>query len=263
MTRKRPQKNLTDFRIPDENVSTMAPHEHFGSPEAEWDYLHPRVTFVSRNVVLEMCVQLAERVPGNIIEFGVAEGHSTRVLRRASRRSGKQMFACDSFKGLPEKFENAEKGTFACEPPRIPGVEIVAGYFEESLTEDLAKKVGRVALASLDADLYSSTICVLRWLTPLLSTGSILLFDEFLGEKESEKRAFEDWTSETGVDTVQVAEFRREPSGWGSKIDLRPVFQVVSKEVLPKASPPMRERLLASPPGRLIRRAHQLLRNRS
>lgn len=241
----------------------MASDVHFGSPETEWDYLRPRVNFASRSLVLELCVQLVQRVPGNIIEFGVAEGHSTRVLRRASRRSGKHVFACDSFKGLPEKFENAEKGTFACEPPRIPGVEIVAGYFEESLTEDLAKRVGRIALASLDADLYSSTTCALRWLTPLLNTGSILVFDEFLGEKESEKRAFEDWSRETGVNTVQVAEFLREPSGWGSKIDLRKVFQVVSNEVLPAVSPAMRERLLASPPGKLIRRARQLLRNRS
>ena len=241
----------------------MASDVHFGPSEIEWDYLRPRVNFAPRNLVLELCVQLAQRVPGNIIEFGVAEGHSTRVLRRSSRRSGKHVFACDSFKGLPEKFENAEKGTFACEPPRIRGVEIVAGYFEESLTEDLAKRVGRIALASLDADLYSSTMCALKWLTPLLHTGSILVFDEFLGEKESEKRAFEDWTRETGIQTVQVAEFLREPSGWGSKIDLRTVFQVVSKEVLPEASSPMRERLLDSPPGKLIRRARQILRNRS
>jgi hypothetical protein len=106
-------------------------------------------------------------------------------------------------------------------------------------------------------------MCALKWLTPLLNTGSILVFDEFLGEKESEKRAFEDWARETGIHTVQVAEFLREPSGWGNKIDLRTVFQVVSKEILPPASPAMRERLLASPPGKLIRRARQLLRNRS
>jgi hypothetical protein len=33
-------------------------------------------------------------------------------------------------------------------------------------------------------------MCALTWLTPLLGTGSLLLFDEFLGEQESEKRAF-------------------------------------------------------------------------
>jgi hypothetical protein len=137
-----------------------------------WEQLRKTVTFPSRKQVLELSVALSKRVPGHIVEFGVAQGDSTRVLRRASARSGKRVFACDSFKGLPERFENAEVGTFACEPPRIPGVEIVEGYFEESLTPQLAARVGRVALASLDADLYSSTLCALRWLTPLLGSGS-------------------------------------------------------------------------------------------
>jgi hypothetical protein len=188
------------------------------------------------------------------MEFGVAEGGSTRILRRASASSKKQVFACDSFEGLQEKFENCEIGTFACEPPKIPGVEIVKGFFDKSLTPELAARVGRVALASLDADLYSSTICALTWLTPLLGTGSLLLFDEFLGEQESEKRAFEDWTRDTGIRTVLVAEFLREPSGFGTKIDKRPLFQVIGNETLPKRAPGIRDRFFASPVGRLARR---------
>ena len=38
-----------------------------------------------------------------------------------------------------------------------------------------------MALASLDADLFSCTLCELTWLTPLLGIGSLLLFDEYLG----------------------------------------------------------------------------------
>jgi len=204
-------------------------------------------------------------VPGHIGEFGVAEGDSTRVLRHASERSDERMVAYKSFKGLRQRFENAEIGTFACEPPKIPGVEIVEGYFEESLTAELASRVGRVALASLDADLYSSTICALRWLTPLLGSGSLLLFDEFLGEQESEKRAFEDWQRETGIPTVLIAEFLRQPSGWGTKIDKRPLFQVIGDEplpYLPKPAKSMQDRILASPGGRLARRVRNLIRGR-
>ncbi|MGD0731137.1 MAG: TylF/MycF/NovP-related O-methyltransferase [Terracidiphilus sp.] len=186
------------------------------------------------------------------------KGYSTRVLRRALGHSRKRIFACDSFQGLTEKFENAEVGTFACEPPRIPGVEIVKGFFEDSLTPELAARVGRVALASLDADLYSSTLCALNWLTPLLGTGSLLLFDEFLGEKESEKRAFEEWSEKTSICTIKIAEFVRNPSGWGNTLDLRPLYQVVAKEVLPEPTEPIddsiRARLLATPIGRFARR---------
>jgi Macrocin-O-methyltransferase (TylF) len=238
---------------------------HLSSEDFTWEQLQNRVTFPTRKFALELSVALSEQVPGDIIEFGVAEGGSTRILRGASRRSGKRVFACDSFEGLQEKFENAEVGTFACEPPKIPGVEIVEGYFEKSLTPELASRVGRVALASLDADLYSSTICALRWLTPLLGSGSLLLFDEFLGEHESEKRAFEDWKRETGVLTVLIAEFLRQPSGWGTKIDKRPLFQVIGDEPLPSLSEPaktMQDRILASPGGRFARRVSKLIRGR-
>src|SRR5690242_2929560 len=132
---------------------------------------------VSREQVLRLAVRSAVRVPGSIVEFGVAEGASTRVLRSELRRLRRQqpqignrrVFACDSFRGLPEPFEALAAGTFACEPPRIRGVELVVGYFEDTLDDGLARRVGRVALASLDADLESSTLCALRWLTPLLA----------------------------------------------------------------------------------------------
>ena len=146
------------------------------SNNLSWDYLRPRTTFVQRDQLLEFVVRLSFQIPGNIIEFGVADGTSTRVILRAAsqhqkgfpRSAHKKIYACDSFQGLPEPFENAEVGAFATTPPVIPSVEIVEGFFEESLTEQLAAEVGVVSFASLDADLYSSTLCALRWLTPLL-----------------------------------------------------------------------------------------------
>jgi hypothetical protein len=227
----------------------------------DWDYLKPRVNFPPQQVVLEVAVRTSFPVPGNIVEFGVAEGASTRWIRGlldtleaglpAGRR--KKVFACDSFQGLPEKFENAEVGTFAGAVPRIRGVEIVEGYFQDSLTPELARRVGKVCFASLDADLYSSTLCALRWVGPLLQTGSLLLFDEFLGENASERRAFQEWSAEAGIATVPIAEFFREPSGWGSRVDRRMLYQVVGPDALPPRPNP-------APPGILRRLAGRLKR---
>jgi hypothetical protein len=214
-------------------------------PEAtqleQWDYVRTRANFPPRDFVLEFALNTSGHIPGNVVEFGVATGDSTRVIRKVLDKIArklpaarhKQIFACDSFKGLPERFEKAEVGTFACKPPRIRGVQIVKGYFQDSLDNELARQVGRVSFASLDADLYSSTLCALRWLTPLLQSGSLLLFDEFLGENASEKRAFEEWSAETGVKTVLIAEFLRDPSGWGERLDRRMLFQVVRPEEIP------------------------------
>ena len=192
---------------------------------------------VSREQVLRLAVRSAVRVPGNVIEFGVAQGASTRVLRSELRRlrrqqpkiGRRQLFACDSFQGIPEQFETLPPGTFACEPPRIRGVEFVVGYFDDTLDEALARRVGRVALASLDADLESSTLCALRWLTPLLGEGSLLIFDEFDGDGGAERRAYETWRRETGVQTTQVAEFLRPTAGFGTEHDRRVLVQVVGR----------------------------------
>ena len=208
----------------------------------EWPGLRRRVEFPPHYLVLDFAVRLAYRVPGHIIEFGVFQGDSTRALRHSVRRleqgqllgPRKQIFACDSFQGLPEAYENRGVGDFASAPPSIRGVQMVEGYFEDSLTPELAQRVGRVALASFDADLYSSTQHALRWVTPLLDNGSFLLFDEYLGEGGTgECRAHVEWMRETGLQTVPVAEFLREASGQGgnrdhgSVPDRRVLFQVV------------------------------------
>lgn len=213
----------------------------------EWREVRRRVAPPTSDLVIEFAVRLASRIPGHIIEFGVYRGESTRTLRRALRQRQrgqllgprKEIFACDSFKGLPERYENLDVGAFACAPPTLRGVHIIDGFFEDSLTPELAERVGRVALASFDADLYSSTLSALRWLTPLLDTGSLLLFDEYFGEGGAgECRAHEDWTRETEVRTVRIAEFLRETSGRGGNLDhgsapdRRVLFQVVGANEL-------------------------------
>jgi hypothetical protein len=114
-------------------------------------------TLIPREEALQMAVEAAYDVTGNILEFGVYQGEST------------------------------------------------------SLNPEFAQRVGRVALASLDADLFSSTLCGLTWLTPLLGIGSLLLFDEYLGEGGAEKRAHEQWQEATGIHTEEVFRHERVP----------------------------------------------------
>lgn len=223
-------------------------HEEWLAGRAgDWTEFKSRVTYASRAQVLELSVQLARPVPGHIIEFGVWKGYSTRVIRdellqcsiweRAQRR--KRIYACDSFEGLPESYEHLKAGTFATPVPRLKGVRIVKGFFEDSLTPKLAAEVGRVSLAHFDADLESATTTALDWVAPLLHGGSLLLFDEFFGEDPAERRAFVDWTSRTGISTALIAIFGREPSGKGAMTDRRALFQVIGndREVIQKAPP--------------------------
>jgi hypothetical protein len=217
----------------------------------DWREWRSKVTFPSRAQVLEMAVQLARPTPGHIMEFGVWKGHSTRVLRDELWRTKiwdpgqrhKRIYACDSFQGLPSAYEHLPAGNFATPVPTLLGVRVVKGFFDSSLTPQLAGEVGRVSLAHVDVDLYESTKCVLTWLTPLLVPGSLLLFDEFCGEDPAEARAFGEWSRQTGVRTALLALFAREPSGRGDRTDRRALFQVVGDRELRKARPLLPVRL--------------------
>lgn len=214
----------------------------------EWEHLKPRANFASHALVLEMCVGLSLRVPGHIVEFGVASGHSTRAIRDALVRAqdawpaaphaDKSIFACDSFEGLPSPFEALRAGHFACEPPTIDGVEIVKGYFSQTLTQELERRIGAIAFAHFDADLHSSTACALSFVTSMLVTGSLLLFDEFTAADGAERRAFEEWRQARGIETELVAEFARPPSGGGKRTDRRVAYQVVGPAELWPVHPP-------------------------
>jgi predicted O-methyltransferase YrrM len=190
-----------------------------------------------------MAVQLARPVPGNIVEFGTWKGHSIRTIRDElwmsrlwdRRQRGKRIFACDSFEGLPEEYEGLPAGNFATQVPKLAGVRIVKGFFEDSLTQELANEVGQVSLAHLDADLESATTTALNWLTPLLRPGSVLVFDEFIGEDPAEERALVEWSERTGVNTTLLALFGREPSGRADRTDRRAILQVVGDAKLQKA----------------------------
>ena len=201
----------------------------------DWNDLRGRITFASRDHVLELAVQLSRPVPGHIVEFGVYKGHSTRTIRDElwmsslwdARQRRKRIYACDSFRGLPSEYENLPAGNFATPVPRLTGVRIIEGLFEETLTPRLAAEIGAVSLAHFDADLYASTACALQWLTPLLQPGTLLLFDEFLGEDPAEERAYLEWTHRTGVRTAMLAMFAREPAGDTTTTDRRVLLQHV------------------------------------
>ena len=109
-----------------------------------WGQLKDKLRLLSRDMVLEIAVRMACAVPGNIVEFGVADGSSTRVIQRRLRRQRlgpfnlspkKRIFALDSFEGLREAFENAPVGAFAQPVPKLPGIEIVKGYFDPGVND--------------------------------------------------------------------------------------------------------------------------------
>ncbi|MBL8684084.1 MAG: tetratricopeptide repeat protein [Myxococcales bacterium] len=128
---------------------------------------------------------------GVVAEFGVRFGTSTRALARR----GDVVHGFDSFEGLPEAWNDLEPGAFSTSgaAPSLPdNVVLHVGWFDATAPAFAASLDGSPKLVHIDSDLYSSAACVLDALGAKLARGTVLVFDEVVGNerwREDEHRA--------------------------------------------------------------------------
>lgn len=144
-------------------------------------------------------------VSGDYCEFGIYRGrsfvlayHESEKILRAGASNPRKYWAFDSFEGLPSPISE-EDGIFHTgqfefgidEVKRnlqrngvdLNKVELIPGFYEDSLTEDLRlnlrKMNFKVAVLYLDCDLYESTLCALNFIEEFLETGAVVCFDDW------------------------------------------------------------------------------------
>ena len=132
------------------------------------------------------------------LEFGVWKGTSIKNWMQLNTRKESRFFGFDTFTGLPEDWGKHEAGTFDVDGsiPRIDDnrVTFVKGLFQDTLPQFLASYTPiQPLVVHIDSDLYSSALYCLTKLDHHLSSGSILIFDEFL-DPLHEFSAFYDYT---------------------------------------------------------------------
>jgi len=143
-------------------------------------------------------------VEGLVMEFGVYQGKSLRLI---AARVAQTVYGFDSFQGLPEDWTHFQrKGRFSLEgvPPRFEesNVALVPGWFEQTLPGFLAAHAGPARFVHADADLYSSTVTILKSLRERIMPGTVIVFDEYFnypGWEQHEFRAFQEFIRETGL----------------------------------------------------------------
>lgn len=170
--------------------------------------------------------------PGDYLEFGVYRGSCfISAYKLATRkRLPMRFYAFDSFEGLPEPddvesgYNHFSAGQYACSQNEfrsilkkarvnLDRVTLIPGFFETSLRSDEVRSlpIKRIAVAWVDCDLYSSTVPVLEYLTPLLTSGSVLVFDDwfsFGGDPAAgELRAVREWLVRNP--NIQLIEYRK------------------------------------------------------
>lgn len=133
--------------------------------------------------------------PATYLEFGVFEGEALRYWLGLLKHPDSRFHGFDSFEGLPEKWSHIyDKGAFDV-GGRMPVFEdsrvlLHKGWFSDSLPGFCKTFTPAPQLIiHLDADLYSSTIFVLRALQHYIRPGTVLIFDEFF-DRDHELKAF-------------------------------------------------------------------------
>ena len=122
---------------------------------------------------------------GIYAEFGVSWGKSITYF--ANRLpAGQKIFGFDSFYGLKEDFTGTHftKGAFTTKGvlPKVPkNVELIKGWFDETVPSFLEENPEAFSFIHLDADTYESTKEVLDLLEERITTGTIIVFDEYIG----------------------------------------------------------------------------------
>ena len=124
------------------------------------------------------------QISGLWLEFGVSIGTSTATLAECAAAADARLYGFDSFEGLPEEWvvsddETWSRGAFTGRPSEVPGnVELIDGWFEETLPGFVETHPDQIAFAHIDCDLYSSTATVFSAIRDRLAVGTVLVFDE-------------------------------------------------------------------------------------
>lgn len=168
-------------------------HAGANRPEGAMSMLGMRQFKNMRDCVIDV---VSNGVAGDFLEAGVWRGGMTiymRALLRALGVSDRKVYVADSFAGLPpasKEDESAEwfvEGEMAVSLEEVKAnftrlgllddlVQFVKGYFINSLPGP----VGQLAILRADADLYESTLQILKPLYPKLSPGGWFICDDYV-----------------------------------------------------------------------------------
>jgi hypothetical protein len=145
-------------------------------------------------------------VDGPVFEFGVYRGDSINYF--ADKLSDRIIYGFDSFEGLPEFWRDGFREGASSLNGQMPivrqNVKLVKGIFSESIeTFFLNHEIDKISLVHIDCDLYSSTKIALSHIKDKITSGTIIIFDEYFNYPSwqlHEFKAFQEFIQENNLD---------------------------------------------------------------
>ena len=147
---------------------------------------------------------MQEKVPGLVLEFGVYKG--TTLNHLAERLTDETVYGFDSFEGLPEAWAGNRYSTrnfnrFGKAPQVRENVELVVGWFNDTLSSFLKDHDDPIGLLHIDCDIYSSTDTIFRACEGQMADGCVIVFDEYFNYHSwqlHEYKAFMEFINRSG-----------------------------------------------------------------
>ncbi len=151
-------------------------------------------------------------IHGDYHEYGCHRCRTFRMALTEARRHNLHdmgFWAFDSFEGLPDPTTETsvskwKKGTLTTSESQFLGlvkahgiyvdkVQTVTGFYSDSLTKALQQRFieqeNRIALVTVDCDLYESAVPVFEFIEPLIQDGTVIYMDDlFVGNKGNASR---------------------------------------------------------------------------
>ena len=161
-------------------------------------------------------IKIAEKDWTSIKRASKAYSKKKNLNEYSKKNYNRRFFAFDSFEGLPEakgidqNHNLFKKGRYDCSKESfinnlqksnidLNEVIIIKGFYEKSLINNVKVNydLKKAAIIMIDCDYYESTKYVLNFITNLIQTGSIIIFDDWFNYKgdplKGEQLACKEW----------------------------------------------------------------------
>ena len=217
-------RNLASFLFKLPNIEWVL-EEPFDQKQRDegrvWPYEAETMIGLSRLDNLEYCITdvLQREVPGDLLEAGVWRGGAAIFMKAVLKTYGDDkriVWLADSFKGLPRpdtklfpadtdskfwKWKDLSipvdevKANFNRYDLMDENIHFLIGYFQDTLP---STPIEHLAILRIDADMYQSTLEVLRYLYPKLSPGGYVIIDDYSSVRECQE-AVDDFRIENNI----------------------------------------------------------------
>ena len=163
------------------------------------------------------CLNKTKNVNGDICEFGVAQGKTSKLIAYFIKDSNKKLFLIDSFQGLPKpsdkdllkddifslgdikKYEGRMSNPEAKVLNELNDIKfnkdkliINKGFFNSKSIDEM-KLPSSVSFAYLDFDFYQPTLDGLNYLNKVLNVGGMIIVDDYDFFSTGVKTSVEEW----------------------------------------------------------------------